>query len=459
MEKAGIPTVSITRKGFEAVVGNAFAGLGFSSDAAQYVLPMETFLVGSDLAPVAANMGKIIDGLTSWESRADGRARPVPRLRIEGGDYRDAFQNMNLEFLRNGWGDGLPLLPPTETAVKWILAGTDLPPDAIVGAVLPRGGIATTESLAVCLAMAGGRPEYMPVLVAAVQAMTQSAWNLQHMSATTCSVYPAVIVSGPIARQIRLNSGYGLLGPSSRHPAGASIGRAIRLVLQDIGGATPGSGTMATFGGMRYTNAVFAEDEEGLPRGWRPLGAERGFTGGSDVVTVLPAASATNIVLSSADATTREGVANQYLRRIAAFMRTPNKNAYSGPRGKDMTAGVVLLGRGFVKELAVTGWRKDDVKAFLWEQSKLPWSVAEATGLTGQMTASGFPEREPVPLTSRPEELMIVVAGGEQSGHAYWMQVGPAWAASSKGVHLPARATWNRLLELAEKELGPMPVG
>src|SRR5450759_4534416 len=132
--------------------------------------------------------------------------------------------------------------------------GTDLPRDRLLGKLLPKGGYATVESVAVAAAMAGCRPEYLPVLIAAVEATLDPRVYHQHMQSTTGNAHPAVIVNGPVARQIRVNSGYGCLGPSSVYPAGAAIGRALRLLLMNVGGAIPGTGSMAIHGGpARYT--------------------------------------------------------------------------------------------------------------------------------------------------------------------------------------------------------------
>ena len=117
--------------------------------------------------------------------------------------------------------------------------------------------------------MAGGRPEYLPVLMAAVDAYLDPATRSELLQASSGASFPVVIVNGPIARQIKLNSGFGCLGPDPRHPAGASIGRALRQMQQNLGGAVPGIGTMGIWGAMRYNNVVFAEDEEGLPQGWQ----------------------------------------------------------------------------------------------------------------------------------------------------------------------------------------------
>ncbi|MBI2958327.1 MAG: hypothetical protein HYY32_05730, partial [Chloroflexi bacterium] len=266
-EKRGIPTFSVTRSGFATVVRNQFLGEGFAPDAALYEFPLDMFVPGSDLTPLEKNIDKLIDGLTGWQPRVTGRAAEAPpRVNIEGKDYDDAVTKMNLAFLRNKWGDGLPIVPATEERVNWLLTGTDLSRDTVVGVIPPIARVATVESLAVSLAMTGGRPEYMPVLIAAIQAFVDPKQRASKWQATTANVCPAVIVNGPIGKQIRLNSRHGCLGPDPAHHAGGCIGRAIRLIQQDIGGAVPGSGTMSVYGGpARYTNVVFAEDEDGLP--------------------------------------------------------------------------------------------------------------------------------------------------------------------------------------------------
>ncbi len=293
----GIPTVIVTREGFSQVVANAFAGMEFPAESSHVVYPVGMFVQGSDLTPIENKIDELIAGLTKWKPKIKDISVITPtKVRVEGKDYEEAVDNVNKLFLRNMWSDGLPIGPPTKERVNWLLRGTDLSPDKVVTKILPRGGIVTVETIAVNLAMAGGRPEYMPVLIAAVEAISAPQSQHHRWNTTTCSVYPAVIVNGPITKQIRLSSGYGCLGPDPLHPAGASIGRAIRFLLQDAGGAIPGIGTMSIFGGpARYTNIVFAEDEGGVPFDWESLNVEQGFPRGSNVVTTYAVASTTNI--------------------------------------------------------------------------------------------------------------------------------------------------------------------
>jgi len=423
-----------------------------------YEFPVEMFLAGADLTPITENIDKIIAALTEWEPERKETGVITPaKVTAEGKDYQEAVHNMDMLFLREMWGDGLPIIPATEEWVDWILTGTDLPRDEVIGQVNPRAGLASVEAIAVALAMAGGRPEYLPVLIAAVKAITTPKWGLERMQATTASIFPAVIVNGPAAQEMRLSASYGCLGPDPLRPAGGPIGRALRLILQDMGGAVPGIGTMAIYGGMRYTNAVFAEDEEGLPSGWKSLAEDRGFARGSNVVTVTPAGSVNNERLVKSDTPEKYALENLYL--MATFMGTPHNNMYAGTwdADPDFPSGVVMMGRGFAEAVAGEGWSKEEVKTFLWENSKVAWSELVRTGLTTvAMKCAGTSEGEPVPLTVNPEQLVVVVTGGIQSGHNYWMQVGSGqYRQQSAEIELPAN--WDELLKQAEEDLGPPP--
>ncbi len=413
------------------------------------------FLAGSDLSPIKENIDKVVYGLTQWKPTIKEKVRALARVTVEGEDYQQAIDNMNLLFLRNQWGDGLPILPATKERVDWILTGTDLPRDEVIGKILPRGGIATIEQIAVALAMAGGRPEYLPVLIAAVEALVAPFSQHAHMATTTGSNYPVIIVNGPIAKQIRLNSGYGCLGPDPNHPAGASIGRALRLLQLDVGGAIPGSGTMAIYGGAnRYTNIVFAEDEDGLPEGWEPLSVERGFTKGSNVATIHFANGTINMVHAG---TSTEEVAMQVLRMWAAYIGIPNGNYWGfRPRWENGSPGVLLMARGTASGLAELGWSKDRIRDFLWAESKLSPSKVKDYGLEDGVERIGVDPTMLLPVSKTPKSLTIVVTGGEQSGHAYFMP-NQGYTPVSREIRLPAKSKWDDLLNRAEKELGAVP--
>lgn len=450
----------MTREGFSTVVGNAFAGMGFPAEAALQTFPQEMFLKGSDLTPVEDNIDKIVDGLTKWEPKMKGKVVVTPpKIVVTGEDYEDAIGNMNNLFLRNLWGDGLPILPPTRERVNWLLTGTDLPPDTLVGGgkILPRGGITSVEMLAVNLAMAGGRPEYLPVLIAAVEAITDPLLAHEAMNTTSASCAPVVIVNGPVVKQIRLNWGYGCLAPSSEFPAGASIGRAIRFLLMNLGGAIPGKGTMSLFGGPgRYTGLVFAEDEDGLPPDWEPLNVERGFRRGSNTLTAH-VVDLYGEFWEGAAVTEEETVSNlkSFAKAMAGTPHFPYWHQFRYPAG---APGYLLIGRSTAQGLSKLGWTKEKVKAFLWEHSKIPESedlrlILEKHVLIRDLAKEDV--RYPMPIARIPENIKIVVAGGAQSGHSYWLRVGQYGVSTGAEIKLPAN--WDQLIKNAEDDLGSAP--
>ena len=439
------------------VVRNAIAGLGFDQDASMVVFPIAPFLVGGDIAPVGAQFERFVEGLTGWQPRSrDTGLRQPPKLRIEANGFEAALDRMNRQFLMNTWGDGLPLNAPSDERVDWILRGTDLARDHELGKVLPRGGIATVETVAVSLAAAGGRPEYLPVLLAAMQAILDPAIEHDKWQATSGSTYPVVIVNGPIAKQIRLNSGFGLLGPDPRHPAGASIGRAIRLLLQNVGGALPGVGTMSMFGGMRYTNAVFAEDEDGLPPGWSTVAEDRfGIARGTNAVTVFVATGASNIVRRGVGKEAPDEEAQQSLWRVASYLRSPSAHyAASWERG---TPGGLLMSQTVAKQLDGLGWGKQRIKQFLWEASRIPADEVRATGLHQWIKAApdaqtiASADLDPWPISRTPEQLILCVAGGHHPTHNFWMQ---AMTPQVTGGAISLPENWDMLIARGDEELG-----
>ncbi len=442
--------------GFSQVVANGMAGFGFVPEAPTiYEFPTKMFLADSDLTPIRENIDKIIYGLTKWEPKVKekGIYYHSENIVVQGKDYRKAEDNMNYMFLKRMWGDGLPIIPPTPERVEWILTGTDLPANSLIGTgkVLPLGRIITVREAAICLAMAGGRPEYLPVVIAAMDAILDPLMMHQSWQATTQGAFPALIVNGPIAKQIRLHSGYGIMGPDPLYPAGGPIGRAIRLILIDLGGAIPGIGTTAIYGAMRFTNAIFAEDEAGLPKGWEALSVERGFPKEINVVSMTSVASAVNVNVTSADSKDPAGMWREYLHRMAQVMagrQTPIRQC----------PGLIILSRGWAQGIADLGYSKLDVKDFLWENSKIPWPLLEATGRVSSVRAYGIKEGEGTPVMLTPQELLLVVAGGAQSGHGYWMMPGMGSTdIVSREIKLPAKAKWDALLKEAEKNLGPIP--
>ncbi|MBV9410348.1 MAG: thioredoxin [Acidimicrobiia bacterium] len=199
--------------------------------------------------------------------------------RIELADLEDDAE----AFFDRGWTDGLPVVPPTEARVLRMLAGTSRAPDDVVAVVPPDLVECTVEKVAVNAVMAGCRPEYLPVVLAAVEAACTETFNIHGLLATTYFSGPVVIVNGPIAHAIGMNSGVNALGQGNR--ANATIGRALQLVIRNVGGGRPGGVDRATLGNPGKYTFCFAEDEEGSP--WEPLSVERGLSAGTSAVTLF----------------------------------------------------------------------------------------------------------------------------------------------------------------------------
>ena len=403
--------------------------------------PIATFLPDANLAPVEARKQEFYDALLHWEP-TKVRAGAGRMLNVEGASYEDALAKANDLFISSAWGDGLPMWPATTQRVNWILRGAALPRAHVLGKFPPRGAIVTVESCAVALAMAGGRPEYLPVLIAAVDAFLDPAATGELLQATSGSPFPVVIVSGPIAKQIHLSSGFGFLGPDSQHPAGASIGRALRLMQQNLGGALPGTGTMAVFGHMRFTNAVFAEDEDGLPAGWEPQVNERhGYARGTNCLSLAFANGATNIIRRGAKKETLEEDVTQGLHRVAGYLRVPDMHYLHGYANG--TPGIVVISRVVAADLATLGWNKHSIREFLLEHSKVPMEVMRKAGgiawieIASTAVARDSVNLDPWPISSKASNIGLVVAGGAHSTHALWMQ-GYSPAVIGREIKVPA---------------------
>jgi len=455
---AGIPTVVVTRKGFEGIVANAFSGFGFPAEASMgYVWPSEMFLENSDLSPIEQNFDTFVTGLTDWEPKMKEKGLLEPDLITVKGDTEiDSWSNVDNLYYRNLWSDSLPITPPTEDLVNWILTGTDRDSSEVIGKIRPRGGIATVNAVAVALAMAGGRPEYLPVLIGMTDILTDQRFNTQSWNATTNSCLPAVVVNGPIAKQIRLGSGYGMFGPDPTHPAGQILGRALRLILQDIGGATPGTGTMAVYGGMRSTNAVFAEDEEGLPAGWKTLAEERGYSRDQNIITMTTINGMQNVLwdFGGVDANLRS------LNAMAGCMKAPNPNKLSGPilaeqhQDPDRPGGIIVIPRGFASALQTdNGWDKDGIRQYLWDNTQLPYE--EVKTYTSDFFLAQWKPGDTVPYCPKPGQITLVVGGGDQSGHGYYLANACFGMNTSREIVLPT--AWDDILYETEIDVGALP--
>lgn len=306
--------------------------------------------------------------------------------------------------LARGWSDGLPLIPPTPDRVERMLAATSRDPQSVVGRLDPRQGEATIEKVAINAVMAGCAPEYLPVVLAAIEAVADPAFNLNGIQATTNPVAPLLIVNGPIRKRIGINSGRNALGPGCR--ANATIGRAVRLCLLNIGGGIPGDVDKAILGMPGKYTFCLGENEEESP--WDPLHVERGLPPAASAVTAVGVQGTNNLLILS-------GHAEDALLLIADAMATMGNNNVLLAGGNP----VVFFSPGHARQFVEQGFpTKRAVRGFLFERARIP--------------IDRFPPREVLPTKPMREraiidgavcairaadDLLVVVAGGPEPYH------------------------------------------
>lgn len=213
-------------------------------------------------------------------------------------DVADLEAAVELCYERN-WTDGLPVVPPTAPAIERILTYLMVDPQKVVGIVPPRNGIATIEKIAINCVMAGCKPEHVPIVLAALEAALEPAFNLAGVQTTTNPCAPLVLVSGPAVRKLGFNTKDCAIGHGSR--SNGAVGRALRLILWNVGGGFPGEPCRTTHGHPGYWSYCVAEDDETCP--WEPLQVSQGFAAGDTTVTVVavdgPHATNTGALLNS----------------------------------------------------------------------------------------------------------------------------------------------------------------
>ena len=311
----------------------------------------------------------------------------------------DTLEEVQRYFHTQGMTDGLPIIPPTPQAVQNMLAYTDLSPHEVIAALPPRKGQATVEKIAINAVMAGCLPQYLPVVLAAIQALADDAFNLYGVLATTHPCTPMVFVNGPIGRELDINAGYNAMGQGWR--SNATIGRAVRLVMTNVAGAQPGELDRATLGTPAKYSYCFAENEADSP--WEPWHVECGYPADVSTVTVVGAEAPHNI--NDHGSIRSESI----LITVAETMAVVGCNNATG-RGQP----VVVFGPEHAATVAAEGFTKQDVKTWLYERSRIDvtrFSPENAAHFLGEATGKP-PSQTRVPVASSAQDLIVLVAGG-----------------------------------------------
>ncbi len=333
------------------------------------------------------------------------RAREVPIAELE-----DEIEAM----YERGWSDGLPLVPPTAKRVMSMLTGTTRAPNEVVAIVPPDLVECTVEKVAINAVMAGCKPEYLPVVLAAVEAACTDEFNIHGVLATTMGVGPVVVVNGPIRRALGMNSGINVLGQGNR--ANSTIGRALQLVIRNIGGGRPGEVDRAAYGSPGKLGFCFPEDEEASA--WAPLSVDLGEEAGANTVTLFAGEGTRTIV----DQLSREP--ESLARSFAACLRS-----LSHPKLVMAFDCILVVGPEHARVFERAGWSKQDLIARVNELLMI--SGEELIRGAGEI-AEGLPEglRGATLSKFRPGGLMVVRAGG---GAGLFSTVIGGWASGAIG--------------------------
>ena len=306
-------------------------------------------------------------------------------------------------YLSQPWADGLPVVPPTPAKIAAMVGALGGEPQFVECRIPPRSGNLTREVLAINLVLAGCKPEYAPVVRAALVAMAEPQFNLNALQASTHMAAPLLVVNGPVRKAIGMNAGCNVFGSGNR--ANATIGRAIRLVMLSVGGGIPGELDKATLGHPgKYTYCI-AENEEESP--WAPYHVERGFAPGDSTAFVIAAESPHSVTNHVAN--DPQGI----LDSMASAMSTiaHNTAVSGGPC-------LIVLGVEHAKMIAAAGWTRNDVRNYLWRNSGNTFEALSFGHRYGKVYNRNLPRwcrRAPesrIPIVAQPDDFHLFVAGG-----------------------------------------------
>lgn len=417
-------------------------------------LPADKYYVArgdkARLQPIAdAFFAQMTDDLTRPLTAEEAHPSQVQKqlenanIKVTGASYEDAYQKVNEIFLDSRWSDGLPIVPPTPDLVKAMEAGTTRKPDEVLGLVAPKDGTATVEKIATNAVMAGAKPEYFPVILAAMDGFLDKHYDLTHVVASTGSFTPVVIVDGPIAKELNFNSGIGMLGIGWQ--ANSTVGRALELSLLNLGQTWPQVNFMGLTGRLEgYTFYTFAEDTAKSP--WEPFNVSEGFQAGDNTVTVSSAGTPAVFGGGAVSPWTAQGVIDQ----MAASIRN---RGVAWPHAQKH---IIVLHPDCAVELANKGYTRKSLQEYLYEQTRVPYENLAKQVSFGEGSEEAFirasvadgrirPDRAQifldnlkpggrVPVVQSPDDFHIVVAGGSPGYDLLFTYPGTNWAHQTKKI-------------------------
>jgi hypothetical protein len=430
-------------------------------------------MVESDLTVIDAKLDEIIGCLVkgqpkSWQPSQDWEIGPLVGAAatetITGNNFEELYDKVQNLYIHKWWGDGLPCGAATKDRIDWLMTGVDHDPDDIVGADLDHPGeipssnrVLTYGLLANAMAMAGGRPEYMCVAEAICKCYIDA-----HSSrlASSMSASPFNIINGPITDEIRLGNGFHLYGPDPKRPAGRVLSRATWFVYQNVGNMLVGKGTIGQYGDQR-PGRTFAENETGLPAGWKTYAEEYyGRPAGTNSAShcLLGMGNFVQHTMRGGGDDPLDTELSENLDRIAekglgiamSRARIPEDGAGRG----------MAIWNGHVcRFYANSGWTKDDVLTEL--ASRFWYALEDVIRRSAPMRAfedAGIDINSIDPLThiatmTDPSNIHFVCAGGDHTSQSRWV----TGFSGMRNFEIEKPSNWSQLIAQAEDDLGPMP--
>ena len=449
-EEAGVPSVSLTYEGSIGQAATTATGLGLPS------LPVAIVPGHVDVQTVdelranvlGVTVEGVVQGLTAAPEKASELVEPEPGEVV----FEGTPDEINRFFYENGWSDGLPIVPPTAARVEEFLRHTDRDGDEQLGVLLPDRRSATVRTIAINGVMAGCRPEYMPVLVALIEAMADPRYGVEH-SGNTPGAETLIIINGPIIRRLGFNYQQGALRDGFQ--ANTSIGRFWRLYLRNVAGFLPHKTDKGTFGNT--WRVVLAENEDAIAKmGWTTIAQDQGLKAGDNAVTISRFTGGT--VLASVFGTRPEQMIPYLADGIARIVAWEVIFAVGMSVGAQRP--LLVLSPILAQTLARAGLSKQDVQRQLFEHARIPARQFER--YTGEWTnllpgrpslrdlvkrgraAAVFAESDDpdrlVPVVEKAEDIMIAVSGDPLRTNAYvFAHNGILGYTTTKPIRLPTR--------------------
>jgi hypothetical protein len=436
LERRGVPTVFFTAQTFVHDAHRSAASFGLPGLPIAVVPMPFTNQRPEDIHRMAEGaFDEVMAGLTRevQAPASESRAPVESRLSYQGADLLAAWEEMNRDFLRRGWSDGLPLVAPTERAVEAMLGGTRRAPAEVIATLEPGFGLATVEKLAVAAVMAGGRREHLPLLIAAVRALAEPKMYLRNKAMSTGPHAPLVVVNGPKGRAAGLNSGLCALGPGAPSASNTTLGRALRLVMMNVGHTYVGVSDMDTIGSPLKYSLACAENEAESP--WEPYHVSRGFAREASTVTVhfeygmcelhdFKSTTAQNLIDVFATAATN-------VAQVGTGLWLLGRRADPRSKTSEKEHNLLFICPEHAQIFDREGWDRAAVQQALYKAARLPFRTMMLNKERQAMMAS-HPELAwlednpdvPIPIVEDPGCFDLVVVGGAAGRGTYFYGAG-----------------------------------